>query len=351
MKSLPCLRPSGSAWLPRRYVFVGSRCQPAGASRPPAAMAAVALVSLWVSGQLDALAPPAPVGGGAVRDLALALGWACPPARRPAGDPVRAQRAGPARRCHLAARPARPAHPPPRPAAVAGRGARRDVRVGGAGVGDRLGDRAERGVRLRRRSSRPNGPSRPSRRILPARAGVPRRHQVDDRRHATWCPATSCSSRRETGSAPTRGWSTAPSRSTCRRSPASRCRCARRRRVDGTGRCSRPCDLVFSGTTCTGGEARALVTRHRDAHRAGPHRRAVAAGRARGQSAGASGQAGRLADRGGRGRRGLAVPPARALAAGLRVGDGRQLRHRADRRQRPEGLLPTITLALAVGCP
>ena len=95
-------------------------------------------------------------------------------------------------------------------------------------------------------------------------------------------------------------------------------------------------DLVFSGTTARRRGARRVVSATGMQHRARPHRRAVPAGRARGEPAGAPGQAGRLADRAGRGRRGLRVPPARAGWPGC-PGRGVQLRDRAARRQRARG--------------
>ena len=131
---------------------------------------------------------------------------------------------------------------------------------------------------------------------------------------------------------------------------AARLPVGRRRTTSAAARSSSRGDLVFSGTTCVGGEARALVYAHRHAHRARPHRGAV-----RGRAAGAEpdrapGAARRLADlrRRGRGRRRVPArsagsPPAcrsttpRRFAIGLIVANV------------PEGLLPTITLALAVG--
>jgi Cation transporter/ATPase, N-terminus len=97
-----------------------------------------------------------------------------------------------------------------------------------------------------------------------------------------------------------------------------------------------------------GGRGAGRGHRDRDGHRTGPDRRAEPAGGARGEPARAPGQAGGPADRAGGGRRGPGVPAGRP---GRRAEPGRgdQLRDRAAGGERPEGLLPTITLALAVG--
>ena len=56
-------------------------------------------------------------------------------------------------------------------------------------------------------------------------------------------------------------------------------------------------DLVFSGTSCTEGEARGARLRDRHAHRAGTDRDPLTAGRARGVPARGPGSTGGLADR------------------------------------------------------
>ena len=108
-------------------------------------------------------------------------------------------------------------------------------------------------------------------------------------------------------------------------------------------------DLVFSGTTCTGGEARGARRRDRDAHRARADRGAVAARSSAKRARWRAGQTGRLADRGGRVAAGLVFLPLGALAAGLPLGDALTFAIGLIVANVPEGLLPTITLALAVG--
>ena len=152
---------------------------------------------------------------------------------------------------------------------------------------------------------------------LPAPAGArccataaPRRS-----RRASSCRATSCCSRRATGSPPTCG---------CCRGGARGGHVDAHRRV-GAGaalgrpgrrracRCSQARDLVFSGTSCTGGEARGGRVRDRHAHRAGPDRRALRARQGGAQPARAPGAPGRLADRARRGRDGGRLRPGRDL--------------------------------------
>ena len=151
------------------------------------------------------------------------------------------------------------------------------------------------------RSSRPSARRRRSRAFLPPHARVRARRRARSRSTpATWCPATSCSSTRATGSrADARLVDGLASRSTCRRSPASRSR-SRGRAPDARRRrraAARPSDLVFAGTLCTGGEAQAVVYATGDGTRssaASP--RCPSASRPRSARCSA-GQPGRLADR------------------------------------------------------
>ena len=106
-------------------------------------------------------------------------------------------------------------------------------------------------------------------------------------------------------------------------------------------------DLVFSGTNCTGGRAGPGV-RHGLAHRARENRRAVRARAARGESSRTSGTARGPAHRGRRRRIGLAFLPLGSLA-GLPFSDAAVFAVGLIVANVPEGLLPTITLALALG--
>ena len=76
-------------------------------------------------------------------------------------------------------------------------------------------------------------------------------------------------------------------------------------------------DLVFSGTSCTGGLGASAGVRDRHAHRARAHRRAVGAGRARREPARGAGTPGRLADRADRVVTGAAFVPLAVFGAGL----------------------------------
>ena len=113
-------------------------------------------------------------------------------------------------------------------------------------------------------------------------------------------------------------------------------------------RCFRPATWCSAARAAPRGKPRGRL-RHRDGHRARPHRRPLSAGQARGEPPGAPGPAGGLADRrrcaGDRDRlpaagaivAGLSSERCVVFAVGLLVGNV------------PEGLLPVITLALAVG--
>ena len=92
-----------------------------------------------------------------------------------------------------------------------------------------------------------------------------------------------------------------------------------------------------------------MVTAHRHAHRTGPHRRAVPARADRARARWSGRSAGRLDHRGRRGRRRGAVPADRRLRPGSRWGAAISFAIGLIVANVPEGLLPTITLALAVG--
>ena len=217
--------------------------------------------------------------------------------------------------------------------------------------GDRRRDPAQRGVRVRAGAAGRAG-GRGAGSVPAARSdGASRRAAAVRSRRASWCPVTSCWSPRAIGSAPTRGcWPAAVevdlSALTGESVPAYR-----------------SADLTDTGGPAAGGPrprvqrhdlhrrrgARAGL-RHRHAHRARPDRGAVAAHRAGREPAGAPGQAGGVADRAGRGRppgwrscrwarwpRTVGLAAAFSFAIGLLVANV------------PEGLLPTITLALAIG--
>ena len=119
--------------------------------------------------------------------------------------------------------------------------------------------------------------------------------------------------------------------------------------MDGTGPLLQAADVVFSGTACTGGEARGAGHRHRDAHRAGPDRGA--------QPSGSSARTSPLEHQVKRVARliafvaigvGVAFLPV-GLAAGLCLAAAASFAIGLLVANVPEGLLPTITLALAVG--
>ena len=163
-------------------------------------------------------------------------------------------------------------------------------------------------LNARSRSCRSSRPSARSRRCASTcrstrRSSATARTQESTRRELV--PGdVARSSRKATGSRPTPG---------CSRAPRGRPVDADRR--VGAGRCA-PRPTADAARPAARG-ARPRLQRHRlhrrrgtggrlrdrHAHRARPHRRAVAAGRARGEPAGAAGPAGRLADRGRRGRR------------------------------------------------
>ena len=164
------------------------------------------------------------------------------------------------------------------------------------------------------------------------------------------CPGTSSSSEKATASRPTPGCSKAPSSSTSRRSPESRSRyTGSAELIDTTGPLIEARDLIFSGTTCLGGEAQAIVF-----------------------ATGMQTELGRIAALAQRGeieqsplelevRRvawlialvalvgGLAFLPVAWLVAGLPLGDSFSFAIGLIVANVPEGLLPTITLSLAVG--
>ena len=107
---------------------------------------------------------------------------------------------------------------------------------------------------------------------------------------------------------------------------------------------------MFSGTTCVGGEAKALVVLDRDADRARPDRRADRARRARAEPARASGAPRRLADRRLRASSsGSHSSRSGGSSPGCRCSDALNFAIGLIVANVPEGLLPTITLALAVG--
>ena len=118
---------------------------------------------------------------------------------------------------------------------------------------------------------------------------------------------------------------------------------------DTTGPLLEARDLVFSGTTCVGGEAQALVVATGMQTELG--RIAALTERVETEPSPLERQVRRVAwliALVAVARR--ARVPADRLARRRPAAEGRvQLRDRPDRRQRPRGLLPTITLALAVG--
>ena len=151
------------------------------------------------------------------------------------------------------------------------------------------GGRDPRGDRAQRRASRSLQERHAERAVEALRAYLPpharvvrdgREQDVDARGARARRPAAS--SQRETGSARTPGCSRARSRSTCRRSPASRCPCSRAAELD-------------DGRRRAAGGARPRLQRHdlhrrrgarrrlrdRHGHAARPHRRALAARRGR----------------------------------------------------------------------
>ena len=270
------------------------------------------------------------------------------PARR-----VRPERAGSHRRSSLPGELGGAADPPAGAAAVGGRRCSRGRRARPVlAVGDRRSHRAQRRVRVRAGAA-----GRAGRRGAGARTCRDAGDRRSRRRAAEQVDARDARPRRrprvEEGdrvSADARlldGARRGRHVDAHRRVRAGRA--ARPSRPTPTARCCEARDLVFSGTTCTGGEARGVVFATGMHTELGPDRRAVAARRTRGEPARASGPAGRLADRARRGRRRARVPAARharrrpvvrrrgVFAIGLLVANV------------PEGLLPTITLALAVG--
>ena len=232
---------------------------------------------------------------------------------------------------------------------------------GGAGLGggdrpdrprDRRRDPDQRGLRVRRRRCRPSGRSRRWRATCPRSAKVLRdgREQVVEA--AQLVPGDvlvikegdriSADARLLVGRG--RGGPLGTERRVrARRSAPRICRTQ-------ACRCCEARDLVFSGTTCTGGEARRDRVRDRHAHGAGSDRRPVRAGRAARRA---------------RSRRqvrrvawlialiavvmGVAFVPLATFVAGLPLADAVVFAVGLLVGNVPEGLLPVITLALAVG--
>ena len=172
-----------------------------------------------------------------------------------------------------------------------------------------------------------------------------------DRRDASWCRATCWCSPKATGSPPTPGCSTGAvevdlSTLTGESLPVD----AQPSAAAGGAPLLEAADLVFSGTTCTGGEARAVVFAtgmHTELGRIAALSQRVGRDDSPLERAG---QAGRPADRARRGR--CSVPaflPLGALVAGLPLRDAVDFAIGLLVANVPEGLLPTITLALAVG--
>ena len=283
-----------------------------------------------------------------------AAGGALEPRGRAAARRVRAERAAPPRRRGAGrAQLARQLDAPARAAALGRRGARRSS-PGSPALGDRdrRRDRAERGLRVRAGAAgraRGRGAARATCRRRRASSATGARRTST---RAELVPGDVLLARaRATGSRPTRGCSRARSRSTCRRSPASRSRStARPSSPTRPGPLLEARDLVFSGTTCVGGEARGARLRDRDADRARPDRRARRSAVEREPSP---------LER--QVRRvawlialvavavGLAFLPIGWLVAGLPLEDAFIFAIGLIVANVPEGLLPTITLALAVG--
>ena len=184
---------------------------------------------------------------------------------------------------------------------------------------------------------------------LPQQAAVRRdgeRRLIDARQLV---PGTCCSSRRATASPQTRASSTARSRSTSRPSPASRSRFARPSSPTRPARSWRPRELVFSGTTCVGGEAAALVVATGMQTELG--RIAALSERVAAEESPLEHQVKRVAWLIAlvAVAAGLAFFPIGWLVAGLPLQDAFTFAVGLIVANVPEGLLPTITLALAVG--
>ena len=133
--------------------------------------------------------------------------------------------------------------------------------------------------------------------FLPAR-DRPARREAERIEAAQLVPGDILAIEEGIGSPRTPGCSPGASRSTSRRSRASRCPpSARPTRSTPSVPLLEARELVFSGTTCTEGRPRARRLRDRDAHRARAHRGAVRARGARGEPARAPGPPGGLAHR------------------------------------------------------
>ena len=268
-------------------------------------------------------------------------------------DRARAQRARAPRGRDLAGRGRPPARAPARAAALArggAGGARRDARPGG---GDRGGHPAQRRRRLRPGASGRAGgrgaagaTSRRRRRCCATGAGRSSRRASSCPATCWWSPRASAS-RRTPGSL-AGGVEVDLSSLTGESAPAFRAARSARRHAC---RSSQARDLVFSGTVCTGGEATALVHATGMRTELGASRRSPSA--AAGSRARSSAQVTRVAwlIAADRGRSPASCPSCRSACSspGLPLGDAVQFAIGLLVANVPEGLLPTITLALAVG--
>ena len=185
---------------------------------------------------------------------------------------------------------------------------------------------------------------------LPPQAKVLRDGRASRSRRAGLCPATSSLAggrpdlRRRPPARRRR------SRSISRRSRASPCRPSARRTCSTPRAAAGGPRSGLLGHDLHRGRCAGARLRDRHAHRAGPDRLAVRAGRARAEPARGPGPPGGVADRADRGRdRRIAFVPLATFGAGLPVADAVVFAVGLLVGNVPEGLLPVITLALAVG--